>query len=572
MGSTVGGGRSGEDSGRDSGPLGSGGAEAGAAPRARRGALAARRPLALLAAIAAALLGAASPALAEPTSLPAYVSTPSGWMHVEDRYVPGVTEAELGWFAAGRGATECLSAQAVAARTFLLRYLNNNGHTRTIPALGPSFQAWTANVPSSTRQASQRVRGQVLTHQGLVIYANYAAGAWPLDGNGFPFAPSTYGYAPSQTWSGIRSLFLQRNASSAGASAWSSQVYRRNSWAWTYVLNTHNEGRSGAAVTPTIHASSGPRNRGGFGQYRALWLDLHRGYGYQRLLRAFYGEDVTIAGAPAAAPSPTPSSGGGAASFTSGSGGAGAADLVVRALAVLSPSGDAGAVGVGQDVGLRASVLNAGAAMSATVPVRVAYVAGGRTIGSGVATLRLGAGQSAEIGLDTGAWRPSEPGAYSIEARVNDDGRLPESSRANNARTASVRAFQALRVTGSTLNVRAGPSTGYGVLGQVRAGDLVAARARSGDWFQVDFAAGASGWIHGGYVAPAGRVTAVRITASALNVRTGPAVTSPRIGGASAGQVFVRRGGQSGWHQIFWGGTSGWVSGTSSDLSVTLGL
>ena len=89
----------------------------------------------------------AAPAHAEGTSLPTYISTPQGWKHTENQYLPGTTHAELGWFAGqsrhGRR-SECLKAQSICARTYVLRWLNAHGHGRRIPALGPSFQSWTS--------------------------------------------------------------------------------------------------------------------------------------------------------------------------------------------------------------------------------------------------------------------------------------------------------------------------------------------------------------------------------------------------------------------------------------------
>ncbi|MHC4830752.1 MAG: hypothetical protein ACYTFT_10440 [Planctomycetota bacterium] len=86
----------------------------------------------------------ASPALAENASLPTYVNTPNGPMHTENTYMPGVTHAELGWFAGqsrnGRR-SECLKAQSIAARTYVLRHLNRRGRTAQIPALNGVFQA-----------------------------------------------------------------------------------------------------------------------------------------------------------------------------------------------------------------------------------------------------------------------------------------------------------------------------------------------------------------------------------------------------------------------------------------------
>lgn len=57
-----------------------------------------------------------------------------------------------------------------------------------------------------------------------------------------------------------------------------------------------------------------------------------------------------------------------------------------------------------------------------------------------------------------------------------------------------------LTVTGSVVNIRSGPGTEYGILGQVRAGDLLEASARStNNWYRVEYQ-GKTGWICGDYV------------------------------------------------------------------------
>ena len=58
-----------------------------------------------------------------------------------------------------------------------------------------------------------------------------------------------------------------------------------------------------------------------------------------------------------------------------------------------------------------------------------------------------------------------------------------------------------LKVTGSTVNIRSGPDTAYGVLKKVYSGDTLNASLLSSDnWYRVDMN-GVAGWITGSYVA-----------------------------------------------------------------------
>ncbi len=252
----------------------------------------------------ALLLLAAAPSAGENTTLPSRVYTPVGWMGTEDRYLPGVVHRELGWFTQKQ---ECLKAQAVAARTYVLRFLNANGMTAKIPSLGPSFQAWTSEYRPHDVSAVGATRGQVMTYQGLVLYGNFVSGAWPIDADGDEYASSRYEYV--KTWTEIRSLYVGKQNGSVSSSTWAYHVTNRNGWAWTEILTTDNEGRTGSNVVPTIHNSATTRNRGGLGQYRAYHLDANRSYDHARILRFFYGADVVIVGTtpPQPAPPPAPS-------------------------------------------------------------------------------------------------------------------------------------------------------------------------------------------------------------------------------------------------------------------------
>ena len=51
-------------------------------------------------------------------------------------------------------------------------------------------------------------------------------------------------------------------------------------------------------------------------------------------------------------------------------------------------------------------------------------------------------------------------------------------------------------VTASSLNVRSGPGTNFGVLRKVYKGNEVQAGERRGDWVRID----SDGWVHGAYL------------------------------------------------------------------------
>lgn len=252
------------------------------------------------------LWSAAPGAAQENTVLPSRVLTPVGWMSTEEHYLPGVVHAELGWFTRDQ---QALGAQAVAARSYVLRFLNRAGMTARLPALGPTFQAWTARYSATSKSAVLATRGQVMTYKGLVIYANYASGAWPLQSDGNPYDASRYRYTRSWEW--IRDAYIKKNKGQIPYSTWRTYVLDRNPWAWTQILVTNNEGKSGADVESTIHNRADDRNRGGLGQYRTFFLATTLGYSHERILRSFYGDDVRIAGlttqpAPPPPPSPVP--------------------------------------------------------------------------------------------------------------------------------------------------------------------------------------------------------------------------------------------------------------------------
>ncbi|MDF9409796.1 MAG: N-acetylmuramoyl-L-alanine amidase LytC precursor [Pelotomaculum sp. PtaB.Bin013] len=89
-------------------------------------------------------------------------------------------------------------------------------------------------------------------------------------------------------------------------------------------------------------------------------------------------------------------------------------------------------------------------------------------------------------------------------------------------------------VTGSVVNIRSGPGTSNGVIGQVNQGNTLSILEQSGDWYRVKLSSGSTGWVAGWLV----------------SVRSAPAQTSPPVnqdtGGKTPGDNSGKADNQSG--------------------------
>lgn len=179
------------------------------------------------------------------------IYTEDGWMSLEDAYVPRVCTQEN-----GAADFEALKAQAVAARTYLLRAMRDDpslGTTSNPVGNGEYFQAYAKTANEGCTAAAQQTRGLVGKYQGQVVIGNYVAGA-SVNADG-----------------------------SLG-----------NDYSLTEKWVTYNEGKTGSAVTPTkLSLTSRTDNRGCMGQNRADWLS-RQGYGFVDILRHFYGADLEV--------------------------------------------------------------------------------------------------------------------------------------------------------------------------------------------------------------------------------------------------------------------------------------
>jgi len=181
-----------------------------------------------------------------------WLSTQDGWMELED-YVARVCTREN-----GAAAFEALKAQAVAARTYVLRAMRDEGPIGTPAKPLPNsegFQTYAATASPGCLAAAGQTRGVVLRWGGALIVANYVAGA-RLKEDG------TLGDDPTRT----------------------------EKWV------TNNRGRTGMQVLPTpLSRVDRADNRGCMSQNGSDWM-ARRGLDFAAILRFYYGDDVWIGG------------------------------------------------------------------------------------------------------------------------------------------------------------------------------------------------------------------------------------------------------------------------------------
>lgn len=213
--------------------------------------------------------------------VPACIETAEGVMPVESVYIAGVVQCEL---APLTDADAALEAQAIAARTYLARFLERKGFGAVVP-IGPRFQCWKPVRHPRAAAAAANTAGTVLqVGDGSLLDANYVSGARKLSIDCDALPPAEQGYRGYASWDAMRAEYLRRRR--AGSRA------RFEGVSWTEVVVTRNEGRRGPAVIPTPMAPARATNRGAFGQYASVCLAENLGYETGDILRFFFGDDI----------------------------------------------------------------------------------------------------------------------------------------------------------------------------------------------------------------------------------------------------------------------------------------
>ncbi|SFQ13317.1 SH3 domain-containing protein [Caldicoprobacter faecalis] len=126
-------------------------------------------------------------------------------------------------------------------------------------------------------------------------------------------------------------------------------------------------------------------------------------------------------------------------------------------------------------------------------------------------------------------------------------------------------------VTATGLNVRSGPGTNYSKIGLLYRNSQVTILGQTGVWYKIKFG-GTTGYVHSAYVKVSNAIpsrgeddrslpsTAV-VTATWLNVRTGPGTNYTRIGAIKKNSQVTILQKVGSWYKIRYGTLTGYVSG-----------
>ncbi|WGX77233.1 SH3 domain-containing protein [Paraclostridium bifermentans] len=124
-------------------------------------------------------------------------------------------------------------------------------------------------------------------------------------------------------------------------------------------------------------------------------------------------------------------------------------------------------------------------------------------------------------------------------------------------------------VTATSLNVRSGPSTSNGVIGSLKQNDKVEVISESNGWSKIKFN-GKEGYVSSTYLkdSDGGNTgggsenpsNSKIVTATSLNVRSGPSTSSSKIGSLRQNEVVEVISESNGWSKIKFNGKEGYVS------------
>ena len=134
--------------------------------------------------------------------------------------------------------------------------------------------------------------------------------------------------------------------------------------------------------------------------------------------------------------------------------------------------------------------------------------------------------------------------------------------------TASFATGQEGVVTASVLNVRSGPNTSYSVITKLYKGDKVEILESSNGWNKIKTSSGKTGWSSAEYLSTSGTSGSISttgkkatVTASTLNVRSGPSTSYSITTKVYKGEILEVLESSNGWSKIkTTSGEIGWAS------------
>ena len=120
----------------------------------------------------------------------------------------------------------------------------------------------------------------------------------------------------------------------------------------------------------------------------------------------------------------------------------------------------------------------------------------------------------------------------------------------------------AVTTASAALNVRAQPSSGAPVVAQLKKGSYITLMAKSGSWWQVEYAKGKFGYCHSDYITIVqGSPVTVQTNSGSLNVRSGPGTSYPKAASLYKGEAVLLLKTEGDWSRVLYHGTkTGWVS------------
>jgi N-acetylmuramoyl-L-alanine amidase len=125
-----------------------------------------------------------------------------------------------------------------------------------------------------------------------------------------------------------------------------------------------------------------------------------------------------------------------------------------------------------------------------------------------------------------------------------------------------------VEVTGSVVNVRAGPGTNFPPVGQVQKGAKLATVGASQGWYEVVLPAGGRGWIAGWLTKetepPPGETVRGRVavvTGDVVNLRAGPGTTFPVVAQVRRHTQLPVQAQDGAWYRVVYGDREAWIAG-----------
>lgn len=114
-----------------------------------------------------------------------------------------------------------------------------------------------------------------------------------------------------------------------------------------------------------------------------------------------------------------------------------------------------------------------------------------------------------------------------------------------------------VNTSSSSLNVRSGPGTSYGIVGSLKKGSYVVLLQKSGQWWKVEYSDGKYGYCSADYIGEISSTAgSVNITSGYLNVRSGAGTSYSVISTLTKNESVVIIGSSGTWYRILFDGTS----------------